>query len=133
MLLSKLFSTIVITLLIVANCAITFAMNPETVSVQVGKSKIESSTKIKVEFVEMMEDSRCPADVNCIWAGNAKIKIVVSKNGNEKTIELNSGIANKDNCFAGYNFKLEKLTPEPRSDIRIDKNGYVATISMTKI
>jgi len=119
-------------LLLFASCVVTFAGHEKKVTVQVGKTATESHSKIKVEFVELIEDSRCPADANCVWAGNAKIRIKVSKRGNSQTIELNSGMANKDNTFAGYDFILEKLTPEPSSAVRIDRNGYVAVITLSK-
>lgn len=121
-----------IALLLFASCIDVVAKHEQKVTVQLGKTATESHSKVKVEFVELVEDSRCPADVNCVWAGNAKIKIKVTKKGKSQTIELNSGMANKDNAFAGYTFALEKLTPEPASNIRIDRNGYIAVIALSK-
>jgi len=131
MLRSKLTSIGIMALVLVA-ATTAFARHEQKVSVQVGKSATESHSKIKVEFVEMVEDSRCPKDVNCVWAGNAKIKVKVTKGGNSKVLELNSNTATKDSAFGGYVLKLEKLTPEPASNIRINRNGYVAVISMKK-
>jgi len=130
---SKLFSAGSIALLLVILTGQIVARQPQGVRVKVGTSSIEKRSKIKVEFLEMMEDSRCPVDTTCIWAGNAQIKVRVSKNGRSKTMELNSAAKNSDNTFAGYEFKLAALTPVPRSNIRIDRNGYVATISMAKL
>ena len=101
-----------------------------SVSVKVGREKTVARTGIRVRFVEMVEDSRCPTDTNCIWAGNAKIRLRVSRKGRSKVIELNSGMENKDDRFAGYEFKLTALTPEPRSNIRINPRGYVASITI---
>lgn len=36
---------------------------------------------IKITFLEVLEDSRCPKDVDCIWAGEAKIKISIKEKG----------------------------------------------------
>jgi hypothetical protein len=132
MLRSKLFSVGSIALLLCILSADILARQPQGVRVKVGNSSVEKRSRIKVEFLEMMDDSRCPIDTTCIWAGNAHIKIHVSKNGKSKTMELNSTVKNSDSTFAGYEFKLAALTPVPRSNIRIDRNGYVATISMTK-
>ena len=30
-----------------------------------------------VRFVEVVEDSRCPADVECVWAGRAQVRVEV--------------------------------------------------------
>lgn len=105
----------------------------KSVAVKVNHEKSIARTGMRVKFVEMVEDSRCPKDVECIWAGNAKIKVRVSKNGRSKIIELNTGIENKDAQFAGYEFKLTGLTPEPRSNIRINRSGYVATIEVRSV
>ena len=113
-------------------CTDVLARHHQRVEVQIGKSATEQRSKVKVEFLEVIEDSRCPADVNCIWAGNAKIKIRVTKNGKSEVIELNSGMMNKDNAFGGYTFLLENLTPKPISDKQIDKSSYVATIMMSR-
>jgi len=133
MLHSKLFSVGSIALLFCILSAQIVARQPQGVRVKVGNSSTERKSKIKVEFLEMIEDSRCPIDTTCVWAGNAQIKIRVSKNGRSQTMELNSTVNNKDNTFNGYEFKLGTLTPVPRSNIRIDRNGYVAMISMAKL
>ena len=91
-----------------------------------------TGTPIKVKFLEMVEDSRCAADVQCVWAGNAKIKVEVMKGNKSEVMELNSALPNPDGEFAGYRFKLMKLTPAPRSNIRIDQSKYTATIEVTK-
>ena len=107
-----------------------FVKKQQEVEVQVSHEKTFSGFKIK--FVEMIDDSRCPRDVNCVWAGNARILVQVSKKGKSKTFELNSLLAPQAVRFEGYEFKLTRLTPEPASNIRIRKDGYVATIKVAK-
>ena len=108
------------------------AKQPERVSVKINRS-VAAKGGIKIKFVELVEDSRCPTDTNCIWAGNAKIKVRVTKNGRSKDLEMNTGLDPKEVSFAGYSFRLVGLTPEPRSNIRINRNGYVAKIEVEKI
>jgi hypothetical protein len=88
---------------------------------------------LKVAFVELVEDARCPADVQCVWAGNAKIKIRVTKNGKSKILELNTAESGTPAAYAGYSFKLKDLMPELRSNVRINRNAYEATIEMIKV
>ena len=107
------------------------ARKTQEISVEIN-TEAAAKGGVKVRFVELVEDSRCPTDTNCIWAGNAKIKVRVSKNGRSKVIELNSLEKGKPPVFAGYSFRLTKLTPEPRTNIRINRNGYVATIEIEK-
>lgn len=132
MLRSKLTSIGILALVLVA-ASTAFAKHEQKVTVQVGKAATETHSKIKIQFVEMVEDSRCPKGVDCVWAGNAKIKIKVTKGGKSQTIEINSGVPNKDNTFSGYEFVLRSLTPEPATNIRIDRNGYIAVIFLKKV
>jgi hypothetical protein len=88
---------------------------------------------LKIAFIELVEDSRCPTDVNCIWTGNAKIKVRVTKNGRSKVLELDTLTRGMIPSYGNYQLKLKELTPKPRSNIRINRNGYVATIEVTKV
>ena len=105
----------------------------ETVKVQVNTEKRSSKSKLAIRFVEMVEDSRCPRDVNCVWAGNAKIKVRVSKNGRSHDLTLDTNGQSQSAVAEGYSIKLLGLTPEPRSNIRINRNGYVATLEIVKL
>ena len=109
------------------------ARGGRTISVAVHKEQVVPRAGFKIRFVEMVEDSRCPADVNCVWAGNAKIKIEVRRGRNgKKTFELNSATAPTVVKYAGYDIKLVDLTPHPRSDIRINPDGYVARFEIKR-
>ena len=46
---------------------------------------------VTLKFVEVIQDSRCPKDVTCIWAGEVVVSVVFFKNGKEleqKTLTL---------------------------------------------
>ncbi|MEO8041800.1 MAG: hypothetical protein ABI646_04225 [Acidobacteriota bacterium] len=105
----------------------TAAKSAETLRVQINKEKRFAKSKLSIRFVELIEDSRCPVDTNCIWAGNAKIKIRVTKNGRSQELTLDTNGPNQAAVAEGYSIKLISLTPAPRSNIRINRNGYVAT------
>jgi len=36
---------------------------------------------INLKFEEVLSDSRCPKDVECVWAGEAKVLIEIYQNG----------------------------------------------------
>jgi len=119
--------------LVFGNALTAEAQNTQQISVRVNKQKKVSRSKLMIRFVSV-EDSRCPQDVECIWAGNAKVMIkVTNRKGASKTFELNTSLEPKAVTFDGYEIKLRDVTPYPRSNIRIDKNGYVATFSVRKL
>ena len=109
------------------------AQTNQQVKVLINKQKIVTKDKLTVKFVSLIEDSRCPTDSNCVWAGNAKIKIQVGKaKSAAKTFELNTNLEPQIVSFAGYEIKLVNLTPQPASNIRINRNGYTATFAISK-
>jgi hypothetical protein len=105
----------------------------ETLRVQINKEKRFAKSKLSVRFVELIEDSRCPADTTCVWAGNAKIKVRVTRNGRSQDLTLDTNGPHQGATAEGYSIKLMNLTPVPRSNVRIDRNGYVATFEAVKL
>jgi hypothetical protein len=41
--------------------------------------------KLTVEFVRVVEDSRCPTDVTCVWAGEVKVQVATRLGSAEAT------------------------------------------------
>ncbi len=41
--------------------------------------------------LEVLEDSRCPIDAQCVWAGQIRIRALVERDGREREIELTGG------------------------------------------
>ena len=107
------------------------AKQGQEISVKINTEE-KANGGVRIKFVELVEDSRCPVDTKCIWAGNAKIKVRVTRNGKSKLLELNTMNKGGDPVFAGYKFRLTDLDPDLRTNVRINRNGYVAKIEITK-
>ena len=87
---------------------------PRTVSLRLGENKTVMKEKIKISFVEVIEDSRCPKGVNCVWAGNAKVKVTAAVGrGAAQTFEINSGTGVRGFTAGGYAFNFVSLTEKP--------------------
>jgi hypothetical protein len=107
---------------------------PQSVTVTVHQERSVPRAGFKIKFAEMVEDSRCPADVNCIWAGNAKVKIELRRGrGQSKTFELNSTTTPNVIEYNGYEIKLKELTPHTQTNFRIDPDKYEAVFEITKV
>ena len=107
------------------------AKQGQEISVKINTEE-KANGGVRIKFVELVEDSRSPVDTNCIWAGNAKIKVRVTRNGKSKLLELNTMNKGGDPAFAGCKFRLTDLDPDLRTNVRINRNGYVAKIEITK-
>jgi hypothetical protein len=99
----------------------------------VNQQKTVTKDRLKIKFVSVVEDSRCPTDTNCVWAGNAKVQIkVTDSKGASKIFELNTNLEPNIISFAGYEIKIVNLNPHPATNIRINRNGYAATFTISK-
>jgi len=61
-------------------------------SVLQGGEQLEFGDK-SIRFKEVISDSRCPKDVTCVWAGEAKVMIEIFEKGkliNEKLVVINA-------------------------------------------
>jgi hypothetical protein len=56
-----------------------------------GRQVAAAKENLTLKFVVILEDSRCPEGVQCIWAGNARIELAVTRAGEDTTsLELNT-------------------------------------------
>lgn len=81
----------------------------------------------RVTFREVREDSRCPVDVQCVWAGDAKVEVTIARTG-VPTETKTLSITPPENEVQTGNMKLRfvGLTPVPRqSDGNVPRN-YLA-------
>ena len=63
-----------------------------TFSLELGDD-VRLGGRVAVEFTSVLEDSRCPANVVCVWAGRATVMISLTSlaDGATKTVELTLG------------------------------------------
>jgi hypothetical protein len=89
---------------------------------------------MRIVFTGVNEDSRCPSDVVCVWAGNAAVEIGVSF-GMGPTIRyvLNTTVDPKSVDVGGYRITLVDVQPFPVSTSRIPPASYVATFRFQQI
>jgi len=88
---------------------------------------------LRIEFQAVAEDSRCPVNVKCVWTGNAKVVLRLSKAGKHNaTINLNTGLDPKHLSYQGYDIKLVEVTPQRKEGVTIKSGGYAVTLLVTK-
>ncbi|HYP52426.1 MAG TPA: hypothetical protein VEQ42_02740 [Pyrinomonadaceae bacterium] len=94
-----------------------------------GREAELKAARLKVRFASVSEDSRCPTGVDCIWAGNARVSLVVQRaGGKQTTVELNTNVEPKAVSADGYELALTNLDPYPQSGAKIDPKDYTATL-----
>ena len=88
--------------------------------------------ELELKFVEVLQDSRCPKNVNCVWAGEVVVLVDIFENGNKSdqkklTLSPTSQLQN----LLGNLFTSEALTisgfnvlPYPVSGIKTKVEDY---------
>lgn len=110
------------------------AQNSQQVTLRVHQQRNVARNGLTIRFDSVLEDSRCPVDVNCVWAGNAKLQIRVgSYRRPTRIFTINTTTQPKTIVYAGYEIKVINLNPKMRTNIRINRNGYTATFEIRKV
>jgi hypothetical protein len=75
-----------------------------------------------VQPVEVIEDSRCPMNARCIWAGRVRVKMLwLRGNGEKQPFNVTLG---EPTPLADGQFTLESVRPEKRTDAGIKAGDY---------
>ncbi|MEM4366749.1 MAG: hypothetical protein QW035_01300 [Candidatus Anstonellales archaeon] len=92
--------------------------------------KIEGA--IEVKFIRIVSDSRCPAGVKCVWAGEAVAEIE-AKNGSESYGLYNlSSLYPEKGAVSVKGFTIRMLKVEPQKEQGEKPLDYVVTFVVTK-
>jgi hypothetical protein len=88
---------------------------------------------LRISFSHVAEDSRCPEGVTCVWAGNGKVVLRLTKTRKRAGLmSLNTGLDPKQDDYQGYDIKLVGLAPHPKKGVPMRKKNYVATLIVSR-
>ena len=105
------------------------------VKVSPGQEVAVARTRLRIKFAAVENDSRCPSDVTCVWAGNAAVKLELTGLGKAQSVTLNTSKAGQfvsETVYQGYKVTLVDLSPYPRSTQKIAASAYQATLVVSK-
>lgn len=107
-------------------------------TLQQGQEAVIVDEGLHVRFDSVLEDSRCPTQVECFWTGQARIAVEAWQNGGTPvTLEFNTNPAPGQNeqtqTFSSYTIRLESLYPYPQtSEESIEKDDYRANLQISQ-
>jgi hypothetical protein len=94
-------------------------------SLGIGQSASIDGEKLVIKFKAVLEDSRCPINVVCVWAGNGKVEFeVIDIDGQNKTVILNTEDEPKAAILKGHKLILISLNPPRIDGVSISPGDY---------
>ena len=100
-------------------------------------SVLEDNPAVQIRFDKVLEDSRCPLDALCVWAGRVVVEVTVTQASGSKTGQLAlgdySGTAYSDKAtFGGYTVQLKEVLPAPMSSQTVTDKDYSLKLEVKK-
>lgn len=75
-----------------------------------------------VQPVEILEDSRCPMNARCVWAGRVRVKMIWWRgNGEKQPFEVTLG---ESTPLADGAIRLESVRPEKMTNVTLKPEDY---------
>lgn len=88
----------------------------------IGQSAVLGEPAVTITFTAVPQDSRCPVDVVCVWAGDAVVALTLhvgppDGDGPDVEAELHTGLEPRATPWGPYyELRLLDLQPAPRLD-----------------
>jgi hypothetical protein len=113
------FAFLLLTPLALSSCATVGAVNDGGINVALGQTTNVSGPKIRP--ITVIEDSRCPINARCIWAGRVRVKVLWLRVAGNQELELTLGEAQP---MADGAITLVSVTPERRTEKVTKRKDY---------
>lgn len=119
---SRLAAPIILAAFAVSACATTSGGAPlaDASNVAVGQKAYADGPIIQP--VAVLEDSRCPMNARCVWAGRVRVKMLwIRSNGDKQLFEVTLGEATS---LADGSITLESVRPEKMTNVELKPEDY---------
>src|SRR6187402_1096410 len=89
-----------------------------------GLGQIAVVNGLRIRPIEVVEDSRCPAAVNCVWAGRLTVRARMNGPGWTQIRDFELGVAQ---AVDQYRVTLNTAEPQKQAGTAIDPGAYLFT------
>ena len=108
-----------------------FLPAPREVLLRYGEDIRLEGSVLRLSFNEVLEDSRCPVDVTCVWEGNGKVVIGIAAGmGPTHGLILNTSLDPRSVTWSGIRVTLLELTPTPHAGTNIPPKDYAVLLKL---
>ena len=106
----------------------------ESFTLKAGESARIEAEALQIRFEDVPTDSRCPTDVECVWEGDATVRVRAQKASRAgERLELHTSAREQTSVvYEGYEIRLLQLAPHSVSGRTIEQTDYKATLEVTR-
>jgi hypothetical protein len=102
-------------------------------SLGIGQTATIEGEALVIKFKAVLEDSRCPVNVVCVWAGNGKVEFeIFDIDGQNKTVILNTEEEPRATTLKGHKLTLISLNPPRIDGVSISPGDYSVTLRVER-
>ena len=103
-------------------------------TLKAGEELAVAGSLVKITFARVLEDSRCPVDVVCVWEGNAVVELGIRVGmGPTFPLQLNSSLQPQAANWNQVRLTLLELQPAPRAEVPIQPEDYSVKIRVESV
>ena len=104
----------------------------EEFDLRVSETAYIADTRLSIRADSVPEDSRCPENAVCVWAGNARVSLTLRDGTNTAAADLNTTLEPHAVTRWGYSVRLVDVRPNTRAGERIAAETYVIRLVVTR-
>jgi hypothetical protein len=96
-------------------------LTAKSATIRTTMGQVMTGLSVSITPHKVIDDSRCPTDVQCIWAGTVKVKVTIKTptETSDETLELGKPMQK-----GAYTITFTELTPSPHSGETIPDSSY---------
>ncbi len=107
------------TVLLLTACATTSMPRTDGSDVALGQEAMVDGPVVKP--IAVLEDSRCPINARCVWAGQVRLKMLWIRSQGDQQFELTLG---EPKPLADGSMTLTSVRPDMRTDVALKPTDY---------
>jgi hypothetical protein len=101
----------------------------EPIQLAPGQWATFKTENLEVKFAGIDDDSRCPNDVTCVWAGEVVVRLTVRRDSRSKEVSVRETQAL---AVDGYTFSILQVLPPRASSGPVAAADYRVTLKITR-
>ena len=108
----------------------------DTIEMANFETKYNFENNLVLRMDSVLNDSRCPLNVICVWEGNAEVRFLFTVDSIQTDFVLNTNDGNNfnsDTIIGGYCIKLLDLSPYPEDPGEIQQVEYHSEVMVQAI